>query len=119
MAIQPEERLQYAVAEYLGWVSRGKAWRWFHIPNGGRMSRVRGARLKRMGVKAGVPDLIIQRSSRKARHSDIQIELKVKGNYQSAEQKAWERESKRLGIPYYVSRSVDEVREVLTRLELV
>lgn len=31
----------------------------FHIPNGGRRSKSEGARFKKMGVLAGIPDLFI------------------------------------------------------------
>lgn len=31
----------------------------FHIPNGGQRSRIEGARMKSLGVLAGVPDLFI------------------------------------------------------------
>ena len=32
---------------------------WFHVPNGGRRNPIEGAQFKRMGVLAGVADLII------------------------------------------------------------
>lgn len=31
----------------------------FHVPNGGKRNVIEGAKLKRMGVKAGVPDICI------------------------------------------------------------
>ena len=32
---------------------------YFHVPNGGYRSRSEGAKFKAMGVRAGVPDLIL------------------------------------------------------------
>ena len=47
----------------------------FHCPNGGKRSKASGARLKRMGVRAGVPDLLIFRE--RSPVVNIAIELKV------------------------------------------
>ena len=51
----PEDDLQRAVAKLLD----GLGWLWFHPPNGGRRGKVQAARLKAMGVKPGVPDVLI------------------------------------------------------------
>jgi|ETNvirnome_2_130_1030620.scaffolds.fasta_scaffold00094_32 hypothetical protein len=53
-----EQDLHEAVAEYL---DRGltDATFWFHPANGEKRPRATAAKLKRMGVKAGVPDIVI------------------------------------------------------------
>ena len=50
-----EGDLQVAVAELLDHLG----WLWCHPPNGGARNAVTGARLKREGVKPGVPDVLI------------------------------------------------------------
>ena len=50
-----EEQEQVVLASWLD--ARGLLW--CHVPNGGQRSKATGSRLKRMGVKAGVPDILI------------------------------------------------------------
>lgn len=53
-----EAQVQRAVIDHLQ--RRGvKKLYWFHVPNGGRRGRIEGANFKRLGVKAGVPDLML------------------------------------------------------------
>jgi hypothetical protein len=113
--LKPEEVLQRSVVEYLDWACLGKPWRYFHVPNGGRMSRRRGGRLKKMGVKPGAPDLMIQRTGGRV----VEIELKARRRYQSPHQKEWQQGSIRLGIPYYLVRSLSDLQEALEKEELI
>lgn len=113
--LKPEELLQRSVVEYLDWAQLGKPWRYFHLPNGGLMSRRRGGRLKKMGVKAGAPDLMIQRPGGRV----VELELKSEKNYQTPAQKTWQKGSIRLGIPYYVCRSLSQVQEALEKEGLI
>lgn len=55
---RPEEALHRAVAEFLTLALPEDAW-FCHVPNGGKRSKSEAARFKAMGVKAGVPDLLI------------------------------------------------------------
>lgn len=55
---QPEFRLACVVADFLDMALPSDAV-WFAIPNGEKRSVTTGARLKRIGVKAGAPDLLI------------------------------------------------------------
>lgn len=59
----------------------------FAIPNGGRRDKREAAGLKRAGVRAGVPDLMIP----VARHGyhGMFIELKVGNNKPTAKQTEW------------------------------
>ena len=34
-------------------------WAWFHVPNGAPTNAITGARLKSMGLKPGIPDLVL------------------------------------------------------------
>jgi hypothetical protein len=56
-AAQPEQQIQRAVFEHLAIRAASTVFA-FHPANGGWRSRVEGAILKGMGVKAGVPDII-------------------------------------------------------------
>jgi hypothetical protein len=91
--VSPEESLQISVVQYLEWHSRGR-YRVLAIPNGGHMSAAMGARRKRMGAKAGAPDLLIQLHGGKC----IEIELKTEKGRQSKSQRDWQAESERLGV---------------------
>jgi hypothetical protein len=67
-----------------------KGCRWFHPPNGGGRTMTEGVKLKAMGVKRGVPDIIVP-MSRKGRHGLV-IELKRVDGVASdvrSEQKEW------------------------------
>ncbi len=60
----------------------------YHIPNGGKRSKVEAARLKAQGVKAGVPDICLPVA--RGGYHGLYIELKrVQGGRASAGQKEW------------------------------
>lgn len=69
-----EDNFQKAVARYLD--IRGYAW--FHCPNGGSRNISEAAKLKAMGVKPGIPDILIL-EAKKGYHG-FAIELKVGKN---------------------------------------
>jgi len=108
-AVLTEEQLQRTIADYLNLMSRSGRFRWFHVPNGGHISRSLGARRKRMGARAGVPDILIETKGGKV----IEIELKTDKGRLSRSQQEWQRESYHLGVPYFVVRSVEEMEAVL------
>lgn len=55
----PEQQLHFAVADYLNAALPEEAW-WTTVGHGGFALDARtGARMKRAGVKAGVPDILI------------------------------------------------------------
>lgn len=54
----PEQHLQRAVCDHLR--QRGvRGLLWFHVPNGGRRSRIEAAIFSGLGVRPGVSDLIL------------------------------------------------------------
>lgn len=59
----------------------------YHVPNGGRRSVATGARLKRLGVKRGVPDIIVP-MARQGYHG-MAIELKRPDGRLSPHQQHW------------------------------
>src|SRR5688572_790368 len=93
-----EASLQLSVIE---WLTRlGKPGLiWFHPANERQCSPRQGAHLKRMGVKAGVPDICIVRPG----GSVAFLELKSRDGRQTAEQVAFEQLCKANGSPYVVA----------------
>ena len=75
-----EDNLQKAVARYLDLIGSF----WFHCPNGGSRNGIEAAKLKAMGVKAGIPDCLILDNRRG--YAGLAIELKVGYNKPSPQQ---------------------------------
>lgn len=59
----------------------------FHCPNGGKRDKATAAKLKMMGVKPGVPDIILP--VRRGTYSGLAIEMKVGDNGATANQMKW------------------------------
>jgi hypothetical protein len=55
---RPEQIIHRAVVSHLNWRAMPGVF-FFHSPNGGKRSKVEGAIFKGLGVKRGVPDLVI------------------------------------------------------------
>ena len=69
----------------------------FHVPNGGKRSIAEAARFRRMGVKAGVPDLVLPVA--RGQYHGLYIELKAHGGTASPNQKIWiERSARTRGM---------------------
>lgn len=59
----------------------------FHVPNGGKRDAREAVSLKKQGVKAGVPDLVLPVA--RGGHFGLYVELKVGRNKPSALQLEW------------------------------
>jgi hypothetical protein len=81
----------------------------FHVPNGGRKSFNQGTRLKKMGVKAGIPDIVILGDSRAFL---IELKREVGGRLSDA-QKLLHPEIIAAGCPVATCRSLEEVKAAL------
>ena len=62
-------------------------WLWCHVGNERKTSPRAGARLKKKGVKSGVPDILIFEP--KGRYNGIAIELKTGNNKMTSNQLKW------------------------------
>lgn len=109
-----EDDLQKAVAKVLDY----SGLLWCHVPNGGQRNAITGAKLKRMGTKRGVPDILI--FSRGAAGgwapgfgSPLALELKVGYNKPSKEQHQWLADLRDEGWRCEVCYTMDEVMKVL------
>jgi hypothetical protein len=102
-----EDALQISVVQYLT-LARPKC-EFFHVPNQGRFPVQYRRKLARMGVKAGVADLLFILPGGRIGC----IELKTDKGRQSPSQKDFERRMGELGTPYRVAHSIEEVCQSL------
>lgn len=109
---QPEFQLHCVVADYFR-----KAWPrllWFHVGNGEKRNAITGSRLKRMGVRPGVADILIFWGYNKK----AAIELKAAKNALEDTQEAFRDHWMETGGYYVVCRSLDDVIEQLKMWEV-
>lgn len=87
---------------------------WFHCPNGGKRDKVTAARLKQMGVRPGVADIIILH-----RGCPIAIELKIpKTGRQSENQKGFQAAWESQGGLYTIAKTPGEVDFLISLYDL-
>ena len=108
-----EETLHRRVAVYLGRVLRPPTI-WSTFPSGGG-GKMRGMRLRAMGLQAGWPDILVLDlgSHLIGAVTVIGIELKSKKGTLSPEQKTVQASFALVGAKYEVARSLDDVRDIL------
>ena len=104
-----ETPVHIAIVEYLRAVLPGALV--IHIPNGGKRGKREAAELKRMGVVAGVPDLVILLNG----GAVLFLEVKSKKGKLSPDQEAFAQFCDG-DFPFRVVRSVDDAREFLVDL---
>jgi hypothetical protein len=80
-----------------------------HSPNGGKRSEVEAAKFKRMGTRAGRPDIEIGLPEGRT----LFLEVKTQAGDLSKDQKDCIGRLKKLGFPVGVVRSIDEARSFL------
>jgi hypothetical protein len=92
----------------------------FHVPNGGARSARSGARMKRLGAKAGVPDLCLPvmreapEAARVDRYGALWVEMKAPGGGRMRRaQRWWRKRLRRTGHAHAVCHSWEEARRVL------
>ncbi len=81
----------------------------YAVPNGGSRNVREAQRLKSEGVLAGVADLTILLPQGKS----LYIEMKVKGNRQTPNQKEFQQKTEALGHKYYVCYSFEEFEKAV------
>lgn len=112
--VQRETAFHMMVARYLDAALPPSCW-WTTFPAGGG-GKARGGKLKAMGLKAGVADILILHETPTAAATSVMwIELKApKGDGPSDVQKAFaKRMAKFNDVTAYVARSIDEVEAAL------
>ena len=118
----PEQDLQIEMIDWLDLaLNPYDGWRW-HTPNEGQQGGVKGKVIgqirKNMGLMPGFPDLCITHSSLICAECGaariIGVEVKVKSP-QTQNQKACQARFEQYGWPYYIARSIDDLREMLKK----
>lgn len=84
----------------------------YHIPNGGSRNRIEAAKLKRQGVKAGVPDLCLPVA--RANWHGLYIEMKAGKNTPTKKQKEWISALRGQGYAVEVCYGWERATEVIT-----
>lgn len=106
-----EETLHRAVADYLRLTLAPETFVTTFPAGGG--GRVRGARLKAMGLKAGMPDLMIWWPGSDGWARCLGIELKSAKGRLSPDQRATHAALREAGCLIEVCRSIDDVQRAL------
>ena len=101
--MQSEKALQEAVAAYLDHTGL----LWCHVANERQTDVARGAALKRAGVKAGVPDILIFDAP------GLAVELKSSEGRLSPAQRVWRDRLLACGWRWACCRSVAEVQAIV------
>ena len=83
---------------------------WWHTPNGGLRNPVVAKKLSAMGVRPGIPDLLLDWPDGR-----LAIELKSARGRVSKEQKDVGALMEAAGRPWHVARSLDEVRRLIAQ----
>lgn len=107
-----EDRLQTACVKWFDLQYPELSMLLHHSPNGGKRDAAEAAKFKRMGVRAGFPDLILL----VPRHGYIclAIELKAQTGRQSEFQKRWQGVAEKNNIAYCIIKSVDNFIDTIS-----
>lgn len=81
----------------------------FHVPNGGKRSKITAANMKRIGVVAGVADLLLLIPS--SGFNGFCIEMKAPKGKQSDLQKEWQGKVERQGYKYILCYSLEQFKK--------
>ncbi len=104
-----EYDIHVATVDYLHALGPKLKSHFFHVPNEGRHTVKYRVKLKRLGVKAGVPDLLFVLPGGRLGC----VELKSDKGRQSKAQKEFEKTCEHYDVPYVLARSPEEVVDAL------
>lgn len=117
-----EVKLTEAIASLL-WLNGRKDMVWSHIPMGEYRRPATGARLKRMGTRAGFADMLLCFPNADGSPAIHYVEIKRPKTYQSKNQKAFQAavESVAAGcaagaVAYHVVRTLDEAHSLFASI---
>jgi hypothetical protein len=123
--LEPKEHLlQISLVDRLNWQCR-KDVVYFHCPNGELRDKRTAAKLKAMGVRPGVADLIFIWGELVAVPNlmilprVLFLELKRRGEKQSPVQQLFEAECKRVGCDYAVADNIDDAVSILQHFNIL
>ena len=102
-----EDNLQMASAQYFDYLGI----LWCHVANERKATKKQGVRLKKKGVKPGVPDCFVFEP--RGPYKGLVIELKIKPNKLTAHQKKWLSDLQNRGWAGSVAYSFDQVKTII------
>ena len=106
MAIKSEERIQQECYNWFWNTYPNLRGLLFHVPNGGARSIQEGKMFKKIGVVAGVSDLIFLYKG-----NAYLFELKNEIGRQSEKQLAWQSKVTQQGFYYYIIRDLEKFKK--------
>lgn len=106
-----EDRLQSQIIKYLDYQHRDIIYT--HPNNEGKRTAYERFKLKILGVKAGVPDLLIFNPNNS--YNGLAIELKIKYNKPTASQVKWLEDLKLCGWYCTIGKDFDSVKELINK----
>ena len=111
-----ESDIQIACNQLLNYLANTYYFRHFHVPNEGKRSISYHAKMKKMGLRSGCPDIIIEYPQGRV----LYIELKTKKGRLSDNQKLWAVQSKALGTPHFVVKGgltecLDQIKQIIEK----
>lgn len=107
-----EIQIQISVVAQCKWRLRDGVKFW-HTPNGEARDKATGAKLKAMGVLAGVADLLFMWANLDGATRVLFLELKAKGKTRSEEQHDFCAAVRACGCDYFVADNVDDAMRIL------
>jgi hypothetical protein len=105
-----EDRLQIGVCRLLDALKLD----WWHTPNEAKRSPALGAHLKKKGLKAGIPDILIVNTTKQG-DVGLAIELKIYPNKTTSKQEEWRAKLVRHGWAYAVAYDIDTVIQLVSK----
>ena len=112
-----EDNLQIECVRWVDFMHEELSPLLFHPKNGGKSNQIEGARFKRMGVRKGVPDLILLVANKE--FNALCLELKSDKGRQSQSQKEWQKVAEKNKIKYMVIKSLQEfINEINNYLKI-
>ncbi|MDR2009938.1 MAG: VRR-NUC domain-containing protein [Bacteroidales bacterium] len=108
-----EDNIQINCVTWFGYQYPDLALLLHHSPNGGKRNAREAARFKKLGTRAGFPDLILLFPSSGFHALLIEMKTEQKGSKQTDNQKAYQEAAGRYNYKYVVCRSLDDFRDTI------
>ena len=106
---RPEDAVQRGCCQILDGLWRAGRLRYFHVPNGGKRTKAEAGIFSTIGVKPGVPDLVIVLTGGRA----LWVEVKASRGTLSDAQEDWRDALQDLGHEWHMIRDAAELWDVL------
>lgn len=103
-----EAQIHKAIVSYLNLEMTG-GWLWFHPANGEARTPQTGAKLKAMGVRPGIPDLVFVSPNGRVHF----MEIKRPGAVLNLAQRQIADWCEARQVPFQIARSVDDAKQIL------